>query len=58
MKIKPQHTIIEEWPTRLKLKPGQLGAEEEIAMALASHYTHNERYVEWVRLHDSIVSCP
>lgn len=49
MKTKDRHTIIEKWPTRLKLKPGQPGADNELAIALASHHAHTERYVEWVR---------
>jgi hypothetical protein len=47
MKKKP--TVIESWPTALKLRPGQNGAQEEFDLLLASNFTGLERYVEWKR---------
>jgi len=41
------HTIIEEWPMRLKLLPDLAGAKEEFEILLASSHTGAERYVEW-----------
>lgn len=49
MRIKHRHTIVEKWPTRLKLRPGQVGAEEEVAILLATDSSYTERYVEWAR---------
>jgi len=51
LKTKDRHTIVEKWPSRPKLKPGQLGADQEIAMLLASNLNHTERYVEWQWAH-------
>lgn len=45
--VKVDHTIVERWPTALKLKPGQQGWEEEFATALASCAVCSQRYVEW-----------
>ncbi|KAI0850207.1 hypothetical protein F5Y00DRAFT_43671 [Daldinia vernicosa] len=47
--MKEQNTIGDAWPTALKLRPGQEGAQEEFDDALASSYTGVERYVEWKR---------
>lgn len=47
--MKKHNTVIEKWPSTLKLKPGQAGAEEEVAMMMATDYNHCERYVEWAR---------
>lgn len=49
MKMKDRHTIIEKWPTRPKLEPGQPHADNEIAKLLATNLSHAERYVEWKR---------
>jgi len=49
MKMRVTNTIIEKWPMRLKLSPGQLGADQEFKLLLASAHTGTERYVEWVR---------
>lgn len=49
MKMKARHTIIEKWPTRPKLDPGQPHAENEIAKLLATDLCNTERYVEWKR---------
>ncbi|OAA37382.1 hypothetical protein NOR_07081 [Metarhizium rileyi] len=45
--MKVKNTIVEEWPTRLKLRPGQRGAEDEFRNNLGSGFTSLERYVEW-----------
>ncbi|KAI0410710.1 hypothetical protein F5X98DRAFT_368641 [Xylaria grammica] len=47
MAIKDDHTIIEKWPYRLKLRPGQPGAQAEFDRLLASGVSGKERYVEW-----------
>ena len=47
MKMKEPHTIVEQWPTRPKLRFGQVGAEEDFAIALAATYNSWVRYVEW-----------
>ena len=45
--MKRPHTIVEEWPMRLKLRPEQVGAKEEFEILLASSHSGAERYVEW-----------
>lgn len=45
--VKQRNTIIDKWPARLKLRPGQQGATEEFKGLLASGSTGSERYVEW-----------
>lgn len=47
LEIKGRHTIIEEWPMRLKKTPGQPGAEEEFEIFRAAGGDGMERYVEW-----------
>lgn len=54
MEMKDHHTIVEKWPLRLKLEPGQPGAEEELKVSLASGHTHVERYVEWARVNELV----
>ncbi|KAL4781287.1 hypothetical protein BJX76DRAFT_363731 [Aspergillus varians] len=49
--MKAQHTIIEKWPYRLKLRPGQPGAQEEFDRCMTVGVSGNERYVEWKRVH-------
>jgi hypothetical protein len=49
MVMKKQHTIVERWPTRLKLTPGQHGADAELDVALRVGSSYTERYVEWKR---------
>ena len=44
------NTVTERWPTRLRLKPGQDGAQEEFDDLLGSSLTGMERYVEWKRI--------
>jgi hypothetical protein len=45
--MKRSHTIVEEWPMGLKLRPEQIGAKEEFEILLASSHSRAERYVEW-----------
>ena len=45
--IKDSHTIVEQWPLRLKLQPHQAGAQDEFKILLASDHCGHERYVEW-----------
>ena len=48
--MKDTHTIIEKWPFRLKLQPGQPGAQEEFDRLLGGGMSGKERYVEWKRV--------
>ncbi|KAI0381513.1 hypothetical protein F5Y04DRAFT_288406 [Hypomontagnella monticulosa] len=48
--MKERNTIGDAWPTSLKLRPGQPGAQEEFDGALSSSCTGVERYVEWKRV--------
>jgi hypothetical protein len=41
------HTIVDEWPMRLKLRPRQVGAKAEFEILLASSHNGAERYLEW-----------
>jgi hypothetical protein len=50
LKVKADNTVIEKWPTALKLKWPQPGAKEEFDVLLASGHGGNERYVEWRRV--------
>lgn len=47
--MKAKHTIIDKWPYRLKLLPGQTGAHEEFSRCLSGGMSSKERYVEWRR---------
>jgi hypothetical protein len=47
--MKVKHTIIDKWPFRLKLRPGQAGAQEEFDQYLSGGLSSKERYVEWMR---------
>ena len=48
--LKKTHSIIEKWPLKLKLRPGQAGARKEFATLLSSGHVGQERYVEWKRI--------
>lgn len=48
--MKAEHTIIEEWPYRLKLEPGEPGAGEAFNRALSRDSCGKECYVEWRRI--------
>jgi hypothetical protein len=48
--VKEKHTVIEKWPFRLKLQPGQPGAQEEFDRLLAGGVAGKERYVEWKKI--------
>ena len=45
--VKDNHTIVEQWPMRLKLQPHQVGSQDEFKTLLASSHSGHERYVEW-----------
>ncbi|KAI1811449.1 hypothetical protein GGS20DRAFT_562966 [Poronia punctata] len=47
--IKEANTIVEKWPTRLKLKPEDPGAVQEFDLLLASGFSSLERFTEWKR---------
>ncbi|KAI0172646.1 hypothetical protein GGR52DRAFT_545542 [Hypoxylon sp. FL1284] len=48
--MKEHNTIVDPWPTRPKLRPGEPGAKEEFGNILATSFTGVERYVEWKRV--------
>lgn len=48
--MKDKHTIIEKCPYVLRLRPGQVGAQEEFDRLLRSGTSTKERYVEWKRI--------
>lgn len=50
VEMKELNTIVEKWPTQLKLQPREKGAEEEFCLNLGSGLTNFERYVEWRRV--------
>lgn len=50
LEIKHKHTVIDKWPYRLRLRPGQPGAQEEFDMALRGSPSSKERYMEWKRV--------
>jgi hypothetical protein len=50
VEIKQSNTVVEKWPTKLKLHLGQEGAEEEFRLNLGAKFTNIERYVEWRRV--------
>ena len=50
VKMKKINTVVEKWPTQLKLRIGQKGAGEEFRLNLGSGFTNIERYVEWRRV--------
>ncbi|KAH0425491.1 hypothetical protein CcaCcLH18_10950 [Colletotrichum camelliae] len=48
--MKEDNTVIEKWPFRLKLRPGQTGAQEEFDRLLRGGVSSQECYVEWKRV--------
>ncbi|KAF5664362.1 hypothetical protein FHETE_7119 [Fusarium heterosporum] len=48
--MKPKHTIVEEWPYRLKLDAKQNGAKEEFDLMMRGGANGKERYMEWSRV--------
>ncbi|KAJ5890842.1 uncharacterized protein N7473_007070 [Penicillium subrubescens] len=53
--MKEKHSIIEKWPYRLKLRPGQPGAQEEFERCLRDGVSGKERYIEWKRVHQGVI---
>ncbi|GIK06628.1 hypothetical protein Aspvir_002278 [Aspergillus viridinutans] len=53
--MKDTHTIIDKWPYRLKLRPGQPGAQEEFDRCISGGMSGKERYVEWKRVHMGMI---
>ncbi|KAF5679612.1 monoterpene epsilon-lactone hydrolase [Fusarium heterosporum] len=47
--MKEEHTIVEKWPYRLKLVPGEPGSQEEFELLMRGGVSGKERYVEWER---------
>lgn len=48
--MKDKHTIIDKWPYRLKLEPGQEGSSEEFYRLMTSGLSSRELYLEWKRI--------
>ncbi|TVY65923.1 hypothetical protein Focb16_v011163 [Fusarium oxysporum f. sp. cubense] len=48
--MKEEHAIIEKWPHRLKLEPGQEGGSEEFYRLMTSGLSSRELYLEWKRV--------
>ncbi|KFY76437.1 hypothetical protein V499_03938 [Pseudogymnoascus sp. VKM F-103] len=48
--VQEKHAVIEKWPFKLKLRPGQPGAQEEFDRLLRGGVSGKERYVEWKRI--------
>ena len=48
--MKEEHIVIEKWPFKLKLRPGQPRAQEEFDRLLGGGVSGKERYVEWKRI--------
>lgn len=48
--MKNEHTVIEKWPFRLKLRPGQPGARDEFERLICCGVSSKERYIEWKRV--------
>ncbi|KAF4990604.1 hypothetical protein FGRMN_8363 [Fusarium graminum] len=48
--MKEKHTIVEEWPYRLKLDVKQNGAKEEFELMMRGGASGKERYMEWIRV--------
>lgn len=51
--MKKDHTIVEKWPFRVKLRPGQPGAQEEFDRLLRDRCLGQECFVEWKRVEKS-----
>ena len=47
--MKQRHTIIAKYPYKLKLTPGQPGAQEEFDRALCQDLSGKAMYLEWSR---------
>ncbi|KFY06924.1 hypothetical protein V492_07605 [Pseudogymnoascus sp. VKM F-4246] len=50
VEMKEVHTVVEKWPTRLKLQLGEKGDKEEFLMLLGSTFIGTERHVEWKKV--------
>ncbi|KAF4958968.1 hypothetical protein FGADI_2047 [Fusarium gaditjirri] len=50
--MKEKHTIIEKWPHRLKLRPGQPGGKEEFDLLMEGGSSGKELYLEWMRVQE------
>ena len=48
--VKKPHTIVDMWPARLKLQPGQPGAQKEFDVTFEAGLKGDERYMEWKRI--------
>lgn len=50
VEMKRNNTIVDKWPTQLKLKLGQEGTEEDFDLLLGSGCVDMERDAEWKRV--------
>jgi len=53
VRVKSRNGIVDKWPTRLKLRPEQPGAQEEFNAAVASKLNGTEIYLEWQRVKET-----
>lgn len=49
VEMKNINTVVEPWPTKPILNPGDKGSQEEFNILLGSNYTCVEWFVEWRR---------
>ncbi|KAF4594736.1 hypothetical protein GQ602_000349 [Ophiocordyceps camponoti-floridani] len=49
VEMKTDNTIVDKWPTRFKIQPGEEAKFEEFRLCLAAGFNHLERCVEWKR---------
>ncbi|KAG8157039.1 hypothetical protein KVR01_013029 [Diaporthe batatas] len=47
---KKKNTVVEDWPFKLKLRPGQPGAQDEFDRLICGAVSSKERYVEWKKV--------
>lgn len=45
--MKQENSVVEDWPFKLKLRPGQPGAQDEFDRLICGGVSSKERYVEW-----------
>jgi hypothetical protein len=53
-RVKSRNSIVDKWPTRLKLRPKERGAQEEFNAAVASKLNGTEVYLEWQRVEETL----
>lgn len=54
VKMKEENTVIEKWPYRLNIRPGQPGAQDEFDRLISGGLSGKEFYLEWKRVHQGM----